>query len=274
MARRTRFSFSRVTTFEQCPRRYRYRYIDGVHEGFVSIEAFMGRQAHSTVEWMYEERRAGREPTLDESVARYCGFWDGALATERAPVKVVRSGETREDYRRLGAEMVSDYYRRNFAADALETIAMERHFTIELGGRHAFQGYIDRLARDGDGRVVVIDFKTGKRVPQRFEGKDADQLRAYALALFADGEGELELRLEYLRTGKRVAERIRADQAGPIEERLAARIDAAEAATVYPPVPGPLCGWCGFNDVCEAATSAAPPRRRGRAREGARPWSA
>jgi hypothetical protein len=26
----------------------------------------------------------------------------------------------------------------------------------------------------------------------------------------------------------------------------------AEDATVFPPSPGTLCDWCGYNDICEA----------------------
>src|SRR5688572_3505192 len=36
------YSFSRITTFEQCARRFRYRYLDKVKEAFDSVEGFMG----------------------------------------------------------------------------------------------------------------------------------------------------------------------------------------------------------------------------------------
>jgi RecB family exonuclease len=47
------YSFSRITTFEQCARRFRYRYLDGVKEAFHGVEAFMGQRVHEVIEWLF-----------------------------------------------------------------------------------------------------------------------------------------------------------------------------------------------------------------------------
>ncbi len=256
-----RFSFSRATTFEQCARRYRYRYLDGVKEGFRSVEAFMGQVVHATIEWLYNELARGNRPDAELAVADYCDRWDTEMGSSRTPVKVIKSGTEMESYRRLGADLLQSFYRARFANDELRTVAMERHFSTKLDDRHAFQGYIDRLALDADGLLHIIDYKTGRRVPQRFEGKDAQQLEAYAAAMFRERDDEeICLVLEYLSTGKQLTKRIGRDEAARGEARLASRIDVALEATVFPPITGPLCDWCGFNDICDAY----PGRRRGR----------
>jgi len=247
------FSFSRVTTFEQCPRRYRYRYVDGVREAFQSIEAFMGQQVHAAVEWMFRERDAGRTPRVEQAVQFYSACFDSARAQIRGALKVIKQGGNIEQYRRSGAEMVADFHRTRFAADALETIGLERHFLLEMASGGQFQGYIDRLARDRSGTIHIIDYKTGGRPPIRFGGKDGDQLEAYAIAMFAEtAVDELVLMLEYLRNGSTQTRRIRRDETPEAERRLAARIRVAAEASVFPPSPGTLCDWCGFNDLCEA----------------------
>ena len=247
-------SYSRVTTFEQCPRRYRYRYLDGVQEGFDSIEAFMGRQVHSTIEWLYEERRSARQPQANAAVAKYCEIWDRELVSARRPVRIIKDGTPLEGYRRAGADMVARFHRDRFESDRLETIANERHFLVTLGERFVFQGYIDRLARDERGLLHIIDYKTGRRVSRGFSGREAEQLEAYAVALFTelDGVEEIELALEFVRTGDRVRRRVTRADRGELERRLVTRIDAMVASTVFPPNPGVLCRWCGFNDVCDA----------------------
>jgi putative RecB family exonuclease len=247
------FSFSRVTTFEQCARRYRYRYVDGVKEAFQSIEAFMGQQVHASIEWLFRERAEGREPRADEAVRAYSASFDRAMAEARGAVRVVKAGGKVEDSRRMGAEMLADFHRARFVPDRLETVGLERHFVLELGGGRRFQGFIDRLARDGDGVLHVIDYKTGGRPPSAFVGKDADQLEAYAVAMFEEtGAEEIQLRLEYLRNGSVQGRRIRRDECAEKARRLAARIQVATQASVFPPTPGVLCEWCGFNDLCEA----------------------
>jgi putative RecB family exonuclease len=247
-------SYSRVTTFEQCPRRYRYRYLDGVQEGFDSVEAFMGRQVHSTIEWLYEERRSSRQPQATAAVSKYCELWDRELGSSRRPVRIVKDGTPLEGYRRTGADMVARFHRSRFVSDRLDTIANERHFRVTLGERFEFQGYIDRLARDERGLLHIIDYKTGRRVSRGFSGREAEQVEAYAVALFTeiDDLEEIELALEFVRTGDRVRRRVTRAECSELERRLVARIDAVVASTVFPPNPGVLCRWCGFNDVCDA----------------------
>jgi putative RecB family exonuclease len=247
------FSFSRVTTFEQCARRYRYRYVDGVREAFQSIEAFMGQQVHAAVEWLFEERGAGRAPRVDDAVRHYIEAFDGERAQGRGGLKVIKRGTVVEDYRRSGAEMLADFHRTRFVADSFETIGLEKHFMLEIGSGRRFQGFIDRLARDTSGVVHIIDYKTGGRPPVRFGGKDGDQLEAYAVAMFAETDAdELVLMLEYLRNGSTQTRRIRRSESEETARRLGERIRVAAEANVFPPTPGTLCDWCGFNDLCEA----------------------
>lgn len=45
------YSHSRLSTFEQCPNKYKLHYIDKVEtEAEQSIEAFLGSRAHETLE--------------------------------------------------------------------------------------------------------------------------------------------------------------------------------------------------------------------------------
>lgn len=247
------FSFSRVTTFEQCARRYRYRYVDGVREAFQSIEAFMGQQVHAAVEWLFTEKGQGRMPGVEEAVKFYSAAFDRGCVEARGGLKVIKKDTVVEDYRRSGAEMLVDFHRNRFAVDQLETLGLERHFVLEIDSGRRFQGFIDRLARDASGVLHIIDYKTSGRPPLRFGGKDGDQLEAYAVAMFAETDAdEIELRLEYLRNGSTQVRRVRRSESVETARRLAARIAAAAEANVFPPTPGTLCDWCGFNDLCEA----------------------
>ena len=247
------YSFSRVSTFEQCARKFRYRYLDQVKEAFDSIEAFMGRQVHETIEWLFGAREQSSPPTAAQAVSRYCERFDADIAGAPRAVRVIKRDETVEAYRRTGAEIVTRFHRERFLNDDLQTIANEKHFELDIGGRFRFQGYIDRLARDAEGRLHVIDYKTGRRAPERFEGKEAEQLEAYAVAVFAESDvAELDLVLEFLRPGRTLRCRVERSRAGELERRLVERIAMAEDATVFPPSPGTLCDWCGYNDICEA----------------------
>ena len=113
------YSFSRVTTFEQCARRYRYRYVDQVKEAFRGIEAFMGQRVHATIEWMFSGRQRGSDPDSEQVVRHYCDGWDRELAASRSEVRIVKAGMDTEAYRRRGAELVAAFHHERFAADQL-----------------------------------------------------------------------------------------------------------------------------------------------------------
>jgi RecB family exonuclease len=63
-----------------------------------------------------------------------------------------------------------------------EFVAAERNFRISIG-RAVLSGQVDRLERDADGRLVVVDLKTGKHQPRQDELPEHAQLGAYQLAV-------------------------------------------------------------------------------------------
>jgi RecB family exonuclease len=63
-----------------------------------------------------------------------------------------------------------------------EFVAAERDFRISIG-RAVLSGQVDRLERDADGRLVVVDLKTGKHPPRQDDLPQHAQLGAYQLAI-------------------------------------------------------------------------------------------
>ncbi|HSY14706.1 MAG TPA: ATP-dependent DNA helicase [Jatrophihabitantaceae bacterium] len=64
----------------------------------------------------------------------------------------------------------------------LTLVGVEREFSVELGDAR-LRGRVDRLERDGDGRLVVVDLKTGKSKPPKDDMPEHPQLAAYQLAV-------------------------------------------------------------------------------------------
>ena len=73
----------------------------------------------------------------------------------------------------------------------LDLVAIEREFRAPLGDA-VLTGRVDRLERDNDGRLVVIDFKTGKSKVRADDLPEHPQLGAYQLAVESGGFGEGE----------------------------------------------------------------------------------
>jgi ATP-dependent helicase/DNAse subunit B len=53
----TTFSFSQVSTYQQCPRKYQYHYLDKLKskEFETSYELLLGSLVHTSLEWRYQQ---------------------------------------------------------------------------------------------------------------------------------------------------------------------------------------------------------------------------
>src|SRR5690606_11218969 len=94
---------------------------------------------------------------------------------------------------KLIAQGVSQYL-RDFDDDGKTLVNAEGRFELELPPA-VLSGSIDRVERDADGGVSIVDLKTGKKKPAAKELAEHAQLRAYQLAY---AEGRLDAVLQPL----------------------------------------------------------------------------
>ncbi|MGL5809267.1 MAG: RecB family exonuclease, partial [Nocardioides sp.] len=157
--------------------------------------------------------------------------------------------------------------------DARPLIGTERGFRVEVtlpdGELVVLHGYADRLELDAQGRIVVIDVKTGKYPPTRAELAEHPQLGLYQLAaehgaFDSDGgagvPGGAELwhlrGQAYGRLKVQVQEVQSADERGvrPIERQLMAAGERLRREQ-FPAQPGEHCRRCDFNAFCPATNA-------------------
>lgn len=115
--------------------------------------------------------------------------WEGKLDFRRAEAMVRKLAQyvlvMRGEGRRLaGVE-------QDFEVTLPEPEAVPRgDVPTDAGPRSAvLRGQVDRLEIDGDGRLVIVDLKTGKRQPGKAELGRHPQLGAYQAAVLAGGFG-------------------------------------------------------------------------------------
>jgi RecB family exonuclease len=155
-------------------------------------------------------------------------------------------------------------------AAARQLIATEVPLRAEVelpdGQRVLLHGYADRLELDAEGRVVVVDLKTGKGTPTQAEIAEHPQLGLYQLAVEhgavedhpVPGGAELwQLRQEVggaMRVQAQDVQQPGADGVRPVERQL---MDAARRlrAEEFPARPGPHCDYCAFERFCPALTA-------------------
>ena len=261
----TVYSHSRLSSFENCPKQFHYRYVERRAVETEGVEAFVGKRVHEVLERLHRFVARGQVPSLAKVLARFRAEWERHFDPQR--VRIVRSENPPEAYRENGERCLANHYRRHYPFDRDETLGIEAHvaFPLDDAGRYRIQGFVDRIARAPDGAVEIHDYKTGRWVPSQ-ESLDADrQLALYQIGVQARHGGDAPVRLVWhylLRDQVRVSVRTPA-QLDELRGRTIELIQQIEAERDFAPRPSNLCSWCEHNDVCpatQARATAAVPR--------------
>lgn len=181
----------------ECPRRW-FLARRARAEGERRSRASLGDVVHLIASHAAEESLGAEEmhAQLDEVWARIPFETEWLSETERAEI-----------------EQAIDRFARYQAADANRLLGVELPFRVPLrieGREVVLVGTIDRLEQEPDGRLKVVDLKTGRRVPREADVVAHAQLGVYQLAaslgafadLAPDAPGVAPPSLAYLRGGE------------------------------------------------------------------------
>lgn len=246
-----RLSPSGAGTFEQCPRRWRMRYVERLPDP-PGEAALAGSFAHRVLELLMQRAPEDRTVETAKSIAR--DEWSAV--------------EADDDYRALGhdpAEGKAFRWKAWKAVEGLWTLedprtvevrATEHDVEADLGGV-PFRGIVDRLDEEGDG-LIVTDYKSGKAPSPRYRRARLDQVLLYAAAV-QEATGETPVRARLLYLGQRpVGIDVTPAELDAVVEKLAgtwSAINQACAVDEFAPRTGPLCGWCPYVDRCPEGTA-------------------
>jgi superfamily I DNA/RNA helicase/RecB family exonuclease len=132
--------------------------------------------------------------TLVHEVAQLAPAGDRArlreLLDERWPSLGLGTGwAARRERERAGrmVEKLADY----LAGNGRELLAVEHDVQVEVG-RAIVRGQVDRLERDADGRLVVVDLKTGTTPVRRDDLAEHAQLGVYQVAVEEGGFDDVD----------------------------------------------------------------------------------
>ncbi len=245
------WSHSRLSTYKQCPLKFKFSYLDRIAREDETAESFMGSLVHETLEKLYAELKVEKENSLEELLAHYRGLWGERW---NGQVRIINRAFSAEHYRLLGERCLTDYYHHYHPFRESYTVGVEYRiaFPLDPEGRYVVQGIIDRLARSRDGAFEIHDYKTGGHLPTQAE-VDADrQLALYQLGVTRLWPEAKEVRLiwHYLAFDAQMRSTRTADDLKTLARETIARIEEVESAREFPPRESPLCDWCAYQDLC------------------------
>jgi putative RecB family exonuclease len=245
------FSHSKLTTYQQCPQKYKFRYIDEIPPPIRSIELHLGDSVHRALEKLYADAMHGQTLSCDEILAFYQQKWDEGYTPQ---MRIVRSGTTARTYLEYGRQMLLGYHRRFYPFTESTTLELEQKFVYPLSENQELRGIIDRLARVEDGALEIHDYKTSRRLPNSSQVTSDTQLALYELALrhrWPDSQ-RITLIWHYLAFDKDISIAKTLQQLETIKQNTLGLIKRIESTTSFPTQVTPLCDWCEYKEICPA----------------------
>ena len=244
------YSHSRISSFENCPLQYRYRYVDLIKSDVEGVEAFVGKVVHEVLEALYGDLERARAAGSGAFTARFNETWRERLSPT---VRIVREKMTLEDYRSLGERCVELFYTKNHPFDGATEVRCEEHveFDLDAEGRYRMQGFIDRIDRIGSDIIEIHDYKTGS-LPRAGALKTDRQLTLYEIALRDRYPGVREFRhvWHYLAHDRKFVETRTPDELRRTRLNTINTIRRIEDTAEFPARQSPLCAWCEYQSIC------------------------
>lgn len=245
------YSHSRLRTFEQCHLKYKYKYIDKIIVIKESIESFLGKIVHSTLEWLYTQVKNNKIPAIDEVITCYTTKWQ---ENYNPRIVIVKKELTATDYFNKGIQFLTNYYTKHHPFDD-NTIEIEKRIIISLDklGEYKIRGFIDRVVHNlNDNRYEVHDYKTSNFLPTQESIDNDRQLGLYSIAIkdLVGKDNEVLLVWHYLAHNTKIHSKRTNEQLQKLKDDTIALIKQIEATKEFPSNKSILCDWCEYNSMC------------------------
>ena len=260
------YSNSKLSTYENCPWRYKLVYIDKIEKPEKQgIEAFMGSMVHDVLEKCHKDLIVAHRNTVDDLIRFYNIQWDKEWTDE---IQIVRKQYKKEDYKNSGEKCIRDYFTRYAPFDKTRTIATEMmvNFPIDEEKKYLGTGFIDRLDISRDNTYEIHDYKTSRNLPTQEKADSDRQLGLYHIAVQTKWPDARDIKLiwHYLIFDKELLSSRTSGQVKQLKTEVMSLIDEIEEKTkeleedskgtaaqkIFPANETTLCDWCEFQGQC------------------------
>lgn len=246
------YSHSRLSCFEQCPFKFKLKYLDKVKaETSQGVEAFMGSMVHETLEKVYTDKKFEKVMTLEQVEDYLKALWQKNWNDE---IIIVRKEYGKDNYLAMALKFIKMYYERFHPFDDGLTIGLEDRVIIKLDktGRYKLQGYIDRLATFKNGEYHIVDYKTNGHLKMQEQLDQDRQLALYQIAVqnnYKDAK-KVVLKWHFLAFDKTITSTRTKEELEVLRKDTIQLIKTIEKCKEFKTNKSQLCDWCEYRSMC------------------------
>ncbi len=266
------FSHSRIISFETCPLRYKFAYIDKIKpEAEETAESFLGVRTHESLEKLYRNIWYGKLMTKRELLTFFRSQWEKNWT---GSIILVDDNLNSADYRKKGETYLKNYYRRHrpFREGKVVDLELTDYFPLDEKGEYIFFIRVERLMDKGHGLYEIHDYKTHTTLPPQEHLDKDSQLALYSLWVRREFKDCREVRLvwHFLAFDKEMASSRTEEQLESLRQETIRKIKTIEEAKDFPARVSSLCLWCLYKKSCpevaglQASTSSLSKKEKAR----------
>ncbi|MCC6575119.1 MAG: PD-(D/E)XK nuclease family protein [Planctomycetes bacterium] len=254
----TRTSYSRMSTWLRCPRKFKFRYVDLVEDERTAVALIFGTSIHEACEVFFRSLPSGNAASLDEMLRVFTrALTDNATLADEQGCPVDWGDGSLKDSLAKGEAMLAVFHQQ--VDRNIKVVGTEVEFEVELAPGVFTTGVIDLILDDGGGHYRVVDLKTAATTFAEDRILHDMQPTVYIAAAerIFQAPGQINFEFWLLMKTKTPALKILplARDARDRAELIQSINEVGEACIrgVYPRIRGHHCFGCEYADRCGRA---------------------
>lgn len=255
-------SYSQITTYMNCPLRYRFQYVDQVPAEFTAAALPFGGAFHETLAHFYRGiKDLNQRYSADDLIDVFRTDW--LLRNESDGTIRFDKGDDRDSLLEKGIVMIQAFHAN---VNPGEVIAVESEFCLRKADNNGSKplpipiiGAIDLVERNREGYIVAVDHKTAARKYSDNKIEDDLQLTVYTCAVarskLVEGDTEFYARFDVVTKTKQpefisyYTSRTENDHRRLM--KLIREVLIGIESGVFYPITGWMCANCPFKSHCD-----------------------